>query len=234
MDRKTLEQSCAGFWSQTARMKLPLRTIFLLVIAICPLSAVADPAPWIGISFTGITCEGGSAGNFGPYDYMIDKEKLPVVERRHFTPQVEQLVKGESTLDPMRDVNYTLVRFPNHHRALYSAVRFSLGEAPSSKGDYFAECYLQRAINFSPSDPVPQMLFGLYLHRLGKLDQSLKHYRVAEKLAPNDANLLYNIGLVLFDSGKFSEAYEYAKRAYDSGMDFPALKRKLQKAGYWK
>lgn len=215
-------------------MMLSFRTIFLVIVAMSPASVAADPAPWVGMSFGGVTCKGGSAGNFGPYDYVTDKEKLPVVERRHFTPQVEQLVKGESTLDPMRDVNYTLVRFPNHHRALYSAVRFSLGEASNSKGNYSAECYLQRAINFSPSDPVPHMLFGLYLHRLGKLDQSLKHYRVAEKMAPNDANLLYNFGLALFDSGNFSESYEYAKRAYDSGMDFPALKRKLQQAGYWK
>ena len=140
---------------------LSFRTIFLVIVAMSPASVAADPAPWVGMSFGGVTCKGGSAGNFGPYDYVTDKEKLPVVERRHFTPQVEQLVKGESTLDPMRDVNYTLVRFPNHHRALYSAVRFSLGEASNSKGNYSAECYLQRAINFSPSDPVPHMLWSL-------------------------------------------------------------------------
>lgn len=212
---------------------------FLLAMLLASISAVsvhaATPAPWVGLAFDSTACTGGSAGNFGPYDYTKDKAKLPVVEKRHFTPQVEQLARGETTQDPMGDINYTLVRFPNHHRALYSAIRHSLGESSAkSKRKYYAECYLQRAINFSPMDPVPHVLFGIYLHRLGKLDESLQQYGLAEKMDPNNANLLYNFGLALFDAGRMEESYQYAKRAYEYGMDFPALRRKLQRAGYWK
>ncbi|MFA5495318.1 MAG: tetratricopeptide repeat protein [Porticoccaceae bacterium] len=190
----------------------------------------------MGSSLDGMNCSGGSAGNFGPFDYRSDKDKLPVVENRHFTPEIEQLQRGQTTANPMGDVQYTLVKFPNHHRALYSAVRYSLTATSSGERRKYppAECFLQRAIAFSPDDSVPHMLYGLYLHRKGKLERSLDSYRVAEKLAPNDANLLYNLGLVLFDTGQYAESSRYAHRAYDYGITLPGLKRKLQQAGHWK
>jgi tetratricopeptide (TPR) repeat protein len=210
------------------------RVISFLLLLIGPAGAGAEPAPWVGVALNGAACTGGNPGNFGPFDYITNKEKLPVVERRHFTVQVEQLVQGETAPHPMGDVSYTLVRFPNHHRALYSAVRYSLGEATkSTRENYHAECFLQRAINFSPADPVPRMLFGLYLHRLGHLPSAIEHYQVAEQMAPNDPNLLYNYGLALFDAGRYEEANHYAVKAYNLGVEFPALKRKLKNAGYW-
>lgn len=198
-------------------------------------TASAQRAPWVGETLDGRACSGGDPGNFGPYDYRIDKDKLPVVERRHFTPEVEQLIRGVTTRNPIGEVSYTLVRFPNHHRALYAAVRFSLGES-SFENDrgYAAECFLQRAIRFTPNDSVPYMLYGLYLHRLGQLEQSLQMYQSAEELAPNDPSLLYNLGLIHFDNGNFAESYRYAEAAYARGIEFPALRRKLEDAGHWK
>lgn len=224
------------FMPAATKIPPPWRVLMLVLAVLTAPAHSAEPAaPWVGETLKGRACTGGNAGNFGPFDYVTRKDKLPVVENRHFTPQVEQLARGESTTEAMGDVNYTLTKFPNHHRALYSAVRYSLGEVPaSSKGDYYAECYLQRAIHFSPSDPVPRMLYGLYLHRLGKLEQSLEHYRAAEQMAPHDPNLLYNYGLALFDAGNYEDSYQYARKAYEYGMEFPALKRKLQQAGHWK
>jgi tetratricopeptide (TPR) repeat protein len=208
-------------------------TVFVLASMVA-WSATAQEAPWVGETLDGRTCTGGSAGNFGPYDYMTNKAQLPVVENRHFTTRIEQLQGGETTQHAMGDVNYTLTKFPNHHRALYTAVRFSLGEAGGgSRRSYPAECYLQRANYFSPKDAVPYMLYGLYLHQLGQLDQSLEKYQSAEMLAPDDPNLLYNMGLVTFDRGNFEESQRYAIKAYDNGMALPGLKRKLQSAGYW-
>ncbi|MEX1198524.1 MAG: tetratricopeptide repeat protein [Pseudohongiellaceae bacterium] len=209
-------------------------TTLIVLLSIAAGSAAAQQAPWVGTSLNGVACSGGSPGNFGPYDYRTDKERLPVVENRHFTPQVEQLRRGETAQHPMSDASYTLVRFPNHHRALYSAVRFSLGESGYGSHDrYVAECFLQRAIHFRLNDPVPHMLYGLYLHRLGQLDKSLEKYQAAEELAPNDANLLYNMGLVYFDSGNYAESYRYAQAAYSHGIELPGLRRKLQEAGHW-
>lgn len=197
-------------------------------------SAVAQEAPWVGETLDGRSCTGGDPGNFGPYDYRTDKDRLPVVENRHFTSAVEQLRRGETTQHPMGDADYTLVRFPNHHRALYSAVRFSLGESShGSLRKYPAECYLQRAIRFRPDDSVPHMLYGLYLHRLGHLEESLEKYQAAEERAPDDPNLLYNMGLVHFDSGNYEASRRYAEQAYSHGIELPGLRRKLQEAGHW-
>lgn len=214
--------------------RLPAVVLSVLLSVLTWHSVQAQSAPWVGETLDGTACTGGDPRNFGPFDYRTDKGRLPVVENRHFTPQVEQLRRGESTLHPMGDVSYTLVRFPNHHRALYSVVRFSLGESEyGSLRDYPAECFLQRAIYFRPDDSVPHMLYGLYLHRLGELEQSLEKYQAAEELAPNDANLLYNLGLVHFDSGNYTEARRYAEEAYSFGIQLPGLQRKLQEAGYW-
>lgn len=200
-----------------------------------PASAQRAPAPWVGEALDGTTCTGGNPTlAFGPYDYRTHKDRLPVVENRHFTPRVEQLIQGETTTDPMGDASYTLIRFPNHHRALYSAVRYSLGESDFDAFDkYRAECFLQRAIYYAPTDSVPYLLYGLYLHRLDLLDQSLEKYQAAEKLAPNDANMQYNMGLVYFDIGNFEQSRRYAKEAYNHGIEFPGLRRKLEEAGHW-
>lgn len=209
--------------------------VVAILVLVAPLTLAAErEAPWVGESLDGVLCTGDSVRNYGPFDYRTRKDKLPVVENRHFTPKVEQLKGGETTKYAIGDIKYTLVIFPNHHRALYSAVRFSLGEADGGQQrTYPAECFLQRAMHFSPEDPVPYILYALYLHRSDRLDQALAMYRSAEEMAPQDGNLLYNFGLLLFDTGDYEQSREYAQRAYDSGVTLPGLKRKLKSVGHW-
>ena len=217
-------------------MKLAVITILFVVMGstAAQQSIPKRQAPWVGVTLDGRTCTGGDPRNYGPFDYITDREMLFRVDDNHFSPQVEQLLAGDTTRHPMGDVNYTLVRFPNHHRALYTAIRFSLGESSFDGLDRFpAECFLQRANNFSPNDPVPFMLYGLYLHRLGELDEALEKYQKAEELTPGDANLLYNLGLIHFDLGNFTQAKQYAEKAYSLGIELPGLRRKLQEEGYW-
>lgn len=196
--------------------------------------AARGDAPWVGESLDGVRCSGDNVRNYGPFDYRTRKDKLPIVENRHFTPRVEQLQGGETTKHAIGDIKYTLVIFPNHHRALYSAVRFSLSDADGAlHRAYPAECFLQRAINFNPEDPVPHMLYAMYLHQSDLLDKALAMYRSAEEMAPQDGNLLYNFGLLLFDTGDYEQSREYAKKAYDRGVTLPGLKRKLESVGHW-
>ena len=208
-----------------------------LLCAAFPAVALAEGrghAPWVGTSLDGRRCEGEGTANFGPFDYRLDKGRLPIVERYHFTPKVEQLQGGQNNVSAIPDIRYTLTKFPNHHRALYSAIRFSLGNyRPVLQRQNPAECFLQRAIAYAPQDPVPQMLFGLYLHRLGHPDKALEHYRTAEKLNPNDAMLAYNMGLAFYDLKRLEDAETYAHRAYDAGVSLPGLRRKLQAAGFF-
>lgn len=220
------------------RSKIPALCNAIYLLGLVTSGAVdAQTTPWVGETLDGRVCSliaTGVAEGYGPFDYRFHKDRLPLVEGAHFTPDVENLVRGKTAEHPMPDINYTLNRFPNHHRALYAAIRYALGESsyPRREG-FYAECYLQRAINFSPTDPTPYLLFGLYLHRMQKLDRSLEMYEKAENLAPNDGNLMYNLGLLHFDKGNYGESRRYAEEAYRRGIDLPGLRRKLQEANRW-
>lgn len=211
-------------------------TLALYSTVLLPQAAFAAKlAPWVGSTLDGRTCNGSGDDARPKFNYYTEKGQLPVVERFHFTPEVEHLIAGKNSDTPIKDINYTLVKYPNHPRALYSAIRFSLSDArPELKKQYPPECYLQRAVAFAPQDHVAHMLYGLYLHRRGVLQKSLASYQAAEALAPNDPNLLYNMGLLYYDLKNYPTSYQYAIRAYGMGVNLPALKRKLQDVGYWK
>jgi tetratricopeptide (TPR) repeat protein len=195
-------------------------------------ASAREKAPWIGTSFEGLPCTGSGTANFGPFDYRTDKNRLPIVENYHFTPEMEQL-RFRRLQDSMGNVRYTITKFPNHHRALYTAVRFSLMDAETKlKRKHPAECFLQRAIAFRRNDAVPYQLFGLYLHRLDQTEKAMEYYRKAEELSPQDPMLQYNIALVLLDQNKPEEAAKYAGMAYGAGVTLPGLKKRLQAAGY--
>jgi len=74
-------------------------------------------------------------------------------------------------------------------------------------------------------------LFGLYLHRLDDLDGALRQYEAAEKqLGPAaPAEFFYNRGLLHFDRGEYSEAQQYADKAYAMNYQLPGLRRKLER-----
>lgn len=63
----------------------------------------------------------GSLNNsFGPFDYRYKtsvKTELgdahSMVEGAHFTPQIEQLIRGKTAVEPGPDIDYTLRAFPN-------------------------------------------------------------------------------------------------------------------------
>lgn len=198
--------------------------------------AANNQAAWVGESLEGRQCSGGNAGGFGPYDYRFHKDKLPIVERHHFNSNVEQLIKGQTQSDPLGDIAYTLLRFPNHARALSAMVRYALREGRSAQSVRLhpPECFLGRAIGFAPDDFTPHHLLGLYLHKLGRLDAALQSYRNAEDLSPGDSQLTYNMGLLFFDMKNYGTSFEYAIRAYSGGIPYPGLRRKLQEAGHWK
>lgn len=212
-------------------------SLIWMMLGFLPYSALAKGyAPWVGNTLKGIQCIGRTQG-YGPYDYTQRTElakNLKIVEDYHFTPNVEQLKKGENGSVP-GDIDYTLSAWPNHHRALNSISRFDLGGF-KTKRDYPmvpVECYFQRAIAFSPNDSIPYMLYAIYLHKLGKKDLALTQYEAGEALVPNDPQLQYNFALLLVDMGDFERAKSYAEVLYSNDFPLPGLKRKLQKSGHW-
>ncbi len=177
-------------------------------------------------------------GQFGPFDFNNPDNKgqnLQLVESAHFTPEVEQLTKASSGYIGS-DIDYTLRAFPNHPRALNAMARLSIQEkTPTPHGAHFSiECYFDRAINFAPTDPIPPMLYGNYLAKSAREDEALKMYQKAEMIAPQNANVLYNMGLLFFTMKQYDRSLAYAKKAYAAGFPLPGLRMKLEKAGQWK
>jgi len=78
------------------------------------------------------------------------------------------------------------------------------------------------------------MIYGIYLARVGEDDEAIKQLEMAEKAEPNDANTLYNLGLLYFGKKNYDKALDYAQRAYQRGFPLPGLKNMLSEVGRWK
>ena len=209
----------------------------LWISAFASQELIAQPAnaPWVGETFWGVTCVGREAG-FGPYDYLLRERypnELKLVEGAHFTPNVENLISGKKSKDPMADLDYTLRAWPNHHRALNSVIglRIRYGENFPKRRIVPAECYLQRALHFSPNDANAHMLYAMLLQRMDYRDKAYESYQTAERLDPENVQVMYNLGLLLCDMGKFQEAKRYSDEVYARGFPLPGLKRRLERNG---
>lgn len=171
---------------------------------------------------------------FGPFDYRNteDRKNLPIVERAHFTSEVERLVKG-NTGRIGGDLDYTLRAFPNHHRALAALANLALRDKnPRPDGArYSVDCFFERAIRFQPSDGIVRMVYGSYLSRLGNAENALKQFNEAVALEPENANINYSLGLLHFKKKNYDDARKYAKKAYSLGFPLPWLKDRLNETG---
>lgn len=174
-------------------------------------------------------------GGFGPYDYRTaTADQKLIVERRHFTPNVERLTKGETGYIG-GDLAYTLESFPNHPSALRSMAglaRREKGRIPT-EAKYSIDCWFERAIRFRPDDAQVRMVVGIELLKDNRTKEAIEQLEVAQKLAGSDANVHYNLGLAFFDLKQFDKSLDHAKKAYELGFPLPGLKNKLTKAGKW-
>jgi tetratricopeptide (TPR) repeat protein len=192
--------------------------------------AYSQSTEWKSMDFIGRPCT--IQQGFGPYDYTNSQHvsaHLQIVEVWHFTPEVENLTRGKSGT-VYGDLSYTIRAFPNHHRALYSLIQYQL--QGSNEIDAAPECFLDRAINFAPGDARVYLLYGVYLHRLDRLDQALDKYEKAEELSPNNPEIQYDMALLYLETDDMDEAVKYAKKAYSLGYPLPGLRNRLMAQGY--
>lgn len=180
---------------------------------------------------------GSLAQPFGPYDYRdeADRKFLKVVENNHFTPQIESLIRGKTgTLG--QDLDFTLQKFPNHHRALVAVVR--LGERMKSpqpdKLGYPVECYFERALRFRPDDRVVRMLYADFLAKNGRKTTALDQLAVVAAEAGDNALTHHNLGLLYLALDRPDEALVHAHRAQALGLARAELKDALQAKGRWR
>jgi tetratricopeptide (TPR) repeat protein len=185
--------------------------------------------------------ECGSLTNaYGPFDYTnpLDVEqKLPIVEQYHFNDKVEALVSGMTSESLGADLDYTLRAFPNHHRALYAMVRYTLkykGQRVPPGAHFPGECYLLRAERFKPDDASVHVIYGIYLSKIGRNGDALAQYETAAELAPDSAEVQYNLGLMYRKLNRLDEALEHARIAYRLGYPLQGLKNQLKEDGVWK
>lgn len=178
-----------------------------------------------------------SPGQFGPFDYNDPDNKghnLQIVEQYHFSPSVQLLSHGET--GPIgSDLDYVLRAFPNHPRALNSMANLSIKEkSDRPNGAHFTVgCYFERAFGFAPSDAVIHMVYANYLYQIHKDNAALEQDVQAEKLDPQNANILYNVGLLYFNLKDYDKSLAYAQKAYAAGFPLPGLRNKLEKIGKW-
>jgi len=198
----------------------------------------ASAFDWSGTDFSGAPCEiVQGQTSYGPFDYTNPehfRDKLPIVTGAHFTRDVENLVRGKSG-SIQEDIYYTLRSFPNHHRALHSLVRYQLNnESARPKLQIAPECFLDRAIAFKPTDRNVYMIYGIYLHARGKLDDAEQKYKLAEALSDpsTSAELFYNLGLLYVEMGDYESARRYARMAYEGKYPLPGLRNLLARNGH--
>jgi len=165
-----------------------------------------------------------------------DQKRLREVESHHFDARVESLIRGKTGQWPGGDIDFLVRYSPNHHRGLAALVRLSLKDkTPKPTGVVIpVECYLLRALEFTPSDPEVHKIYGTYLARLDRDSEALERFEYAEKLSPDDPIIAYNIGLLLAEKRDFERARFYAQKAYAGGVQLPGLREKLNRQGQWR
>ncbi len=174
----------------------------------------------------------------GPFDYRdpaAKKNWLGNVEGNHFNKDVEQLIGGiASTTGPFNDLAYTLRVFPNHPRALNSMARYLRQGSNAVIYKTTADLYFEKAIEFVGNDATVFHLYAIHLQKMGKLNESLKNYKLALKFMPADPETIYNMGLLYVKLGQYDKALDNAKQVYQPGFLLPGLKNKLIRLGVWK
>jgi tetratricopeptide (TPR) repeat protein len=170
--------------------------------------------------------------HYGPFDYR--KGSFDLVEKAHFTDEVEKLIKG-STGSLGGDLDYTLRAIPNHVRALASLAKLGLrkkGE-PIQGLKWSVECYFNRAIRFQPDDAGVRSVYGSYLYKLGRSGEAIEQLNEAVRLDPESGTANYNLGLIHFEKKDYEKAAFYAKRAEALGFPILGLKNKLVEMRKW-
>lgn len=179
---------------------------------------------------------GDLTGNtYGPFDYRKRAEfNIDVVEKNHFTSEVEAGIKGISGYLG-GDLSYTLIVIPNHIRALNTMAKVGLRDKTVQVygAKFPVECYFDRAIRFTPDDGAVRATYGSYLMALGKLERAAEMFVAAVELSPEDPTINYNAGLVYLKKKDYEKARFHAKKAYALEFPLPGLKNKLIEAGQW-
>jgi hypothetical protein len=212
-----------------------LKVLFALLLLLVSHSTLAQGrSSWVGTDLSGKPCTGKPGGRGVDYRTPAGKEKLKIVEKVHFTEGVRTLTSvPRGTGSFYSNVDYTLRKSPNHHKALNTLISlFDRMGARDKRITTPPECYFQKALAYYPDDALVPSLFGLYLHRRGRLEQAVEHYERALSISGGLVETHYNLGLALVALRKYEDAVPHAEQAYAGGYPLPGLRDQLKRAGF--
>ncbi|MBK9363219.1 MAG: ABC transporter permease [Rubrivivax sp.] len=164
---------------------------------------------------------------YGPFDYrkstQADRE---LVEKFHFTPRVEALLDGASTMKSElgADIAYLLHAFPNHPRGLLAMWRLSDQRKldPPPRVPFTVACYFERGLNLAKDDTVVRALYASFLASRNRKADALAQLKIATHFAAENPISHHNIGLVYLDLKEPDLALEQAHKAPEDGHEqFP-------------
>lgn len=185
------------------------------------------------------------AGKHGPFDYnkaTIAERQL--VERPHFDEHYQAYRLGKNTLKkkidhiietPAAGFSYTLWAFPNHPLALAAMEDIAIKQKSDTPpgAQLKVHCYFQRAVRFTPEDPLVRSLYGYYYARRGEKQEAMIQLARAESLNSGITGVAVYSAFAYFEMKEFEKSLEAAKQAYQLGYQLPGLRNKLERAGKW-
>lgn len=174
-----------------------------------------------------------SAEPHDPQDYYNPapgaRELLHNVEKYHLNQGITAMREGKS-YSAWQHFDFILRYFPNHPRGLQLMNELTTQIKSPPKG----QIYFDRALRLFPNTASNYAVYGIFLHKQGKLDLAIDQYKKAVELSPESASYNYNLGLAYFEKNQLPLSNESAQKAYALGYPLPGLRNKLTKAGAWK
>lgn len=166
-----------------------------------------------------------------PYNYYVPAPDrlLENVEKYHLQKGISLVKKGQFEY-AWSEFAFMLHYFPNHPHALQLISDLALQMEDNTR----ALKYFERAMKLYPNEAPTYALYGIYLHKTGKIKQAIEYYQKAVKLDDKPAEYHYNLGLAYFALQEMEQSYMAAQKAYQRGYPLPGLKDKLIAKGIWK
>lgn len=177
--------------------------------------------------------QGYQYGDRGPYNYYTadphEKLLLGSVDGNHLN-LLRQKTRHPDPYLIFGECDFVLGKFPNHPEALYLCTEQSVTRA---KKPEIGKRYLDRAEQLFPEVASTEVVYGMYLHRLGKYKDAVGKYQRALEIDPASRNAHYNIGLTYLALKEYDLANKHAQEAYALGHPSPGLRDGLKRAGKW-
>lgn len=153
---------------------------------------------------------------------------LSNVEKYHLNQGIDKVKQGKYEY-AWSEFAFMLHYFPNHPKALQLISDLSVQMENPAR----AERYFERAIRLYPNESETHALHGIFLHKLGRYQESVDAYKRAIALNDKPVDYHYNLGLAYYEMKDFKEALQQAEIAYNKGYPLPGLKDKLKAVDVW-